>query len=161
MLFRTKPISGTVIMTVIYLQYINCRVARIHKTTHSCFKIFWWRVQRLILFFWNVLCWCTIRDSKNVAESPRPSRSETRTCHVPSTQKKAMQTHTPSMVSVHLSAWQPELGFSGLDRGGRLHDCVRGRTPGEGGERSSAGHGSRRRERITPPGGQGRSREWS
>jgi len=75
--------------------------------------------------------------------------------------KTSMQTHTSSMVSVHLSAWQLELGFSGLDRGGRLHDCVRGRTPGEGGERSSAGRGSRRRERITPPGGRGWSREWS
>ncbi len=50
----------------------------------------------------------------------------------PHPKKKSHADAYPSMVSVHLSTWQPELGFSGLDRGSRLHDCVRGRTPGGG-----------------------------
>ncbi len=149
-------------MTVIYLQYINCRVARIHKTTHNvvALKSFDEEYKEWYCSFGMFYVDLPSEIPRMLLSRPIQEWDKNLPCPL-HPKKKAMQTHTPSMVSVHLSAWQPELGFSGLDRGSRLHDCVRGRTPGEGGERSSAGHGSRRRERITPPGGQGRSREWS
>ncbi len=65
-----------------------------------------------------------------------PSRSETRTCHVPSTPKKKPCRRIPPAWRVCILAPGNQSWVSaGLDRGSRLHDCVRGRTPGEGGRK--------------------------